>query len=93
MAVMMDQVSVKISRQVYERAAQWARKRKLDVDKVIEDAIEGVVLADAQIIEEDGWDQLLQAVATYQTPAGVSDLADEHDHYLYGKTKRNGDGK
>ncbi|MBK9051920.1 MAG: hypothetical protein IPL78_13725 [Chloroflexi bacterium] len=90
MAMMMDQVSVKISRQVYERAAQWARKRKLDVGQVIEEAIEGIVLTDTQY-EEDGWDQLMQAVNTYQSPTGISDLADEHDHYLYGKLKRNPD--
>ncbi|NJN55847.1 MAG: hypothetical protein HC804_14535, partial [Anaerolineae bacterium] len=37
---------------------------------------------------EQGWQILLESIETYQVDTGISDLADQHDHYLYGKTKR-----
>jgi hypothetical protein len=65
---------------VYERVSQWAQKRKLDVDQVIEEAIEGVVLADAQV-EDEAWDQIMQAIEYHQVAPGIPDLADEYAHY------------
>jgi Uma2 family endonuclease len=43
MTVASELTTIKISHQMYERARQWARKRRLDVAQVIEEALEDVV--------------------------------------------------
>jgi hypothetical protein len=38
--------------------------------------------------EHAAWDVLLQLVESCAVETGVIDLAHQHDHYLYGKPKR-----
>lgn len=43
MTIVSEPTTIKLSHQMYERARQWARKRRLDVTQVIEEALEEVV--------------------------------------------------
>lgn len=38
--------------------------------------------------QEDEWDVLMKLVGECGVNTGISDLAHQHDHYLYGTTKR-----
>jgi hypothetical protein len=38
--------------------------------------------------EEAAWDALMQLIEDCTVETGITDLAHQHDHYLYGKTKR-----
>ncbi len=38
--------------------------------------------------EESDWDRLFAAIEENQIDAGITDLAHQHDHYLYGTPKR-----
>jgi hypothetical protein len=37
---------------------------------------------------EEEWDSFIQFLKGCQVDTGISDLAHEHDHYLYGKPKK-----
>ena len=39
--------------------------------------------------DEDDWDNLIQLVKDCAVSTGIEDLAHQHNHYLYGTTKRN----
>jgi hypothetical protein len=39
--------------------------------------------------DQADWNHLTKLVAECAMETGIDDLADEHDHYLYGKPKRN----
>ena len=41
-----------------------------------------------EIPDHDGWNDLSRLIAQSQISTGISDLAQEHDHYLYGKPKQ-----
>ena len=38
--------------------------------------------------EESDWDRLFKAIEENQIDADITDLAHQHDHYLYGTPKR-----
>ena len=38
--------------------------------------------------DDSGWQALTQLVETCAVETGISDLAQQHDHYLYGKPKQ-----
>jgi len=38
--------------------------------------------------EESDWERLFAAIEENQIDADITDLADQHDHYLYGTPKR-----
>jgi predicted DNA-binding antitoxin AbrB/MazE fold protein len=42
----------------------------------------------AQGMEDQSWDALTQLLADCAIDTGVTDLAQQHDHYLYGIPKR-----
>ena len=59
----------------------------------IGDSYEGkevtITLADEPESENQiGWKRLLAVIEEKQIDADVTDLAHQHDHYLYGKSKR-----
>ena len=39
-----------------------------------------------------GWDRLLSVIEECQMETGITDLADQHDHYLYGTPKHDDQG-
>jgi len=39
--------------------------------------------------EADDWNRLTQIIEECTIDTGIKDLAQEHDHYLYGKVKKN----
>ncbi|MCB8784811.1 hypothetical protein [Planktothrix agardhii] len=39
-----------------------------------------------------GWDRLLSVIEECQMETGIPDLADQHDHYLYGTPKHDDQG-
>ena len=41
-----------------------------------------------QVMDGHSWDTLTQLLAECEIDTGVSDLASQHDHYLYGIPKR-----
>jgi len=48
-----------------------------------------ITLADEPESEnQDGWKRLLAVIEENQIDTDVTDLAHQHDHYLYGKPKR-----
>lgn len=59
----------------------------------ISDSYEGkeviITLADEPESENQiGWKKLLAVIEENQIDADITDLAHQHDHYLYGKPKR-----
>jgi predicted DNA-binding antitoxin AbrB/MazE fold protein len=42
--------------------------------------------------EDQSWDVLTQLIADCAMDTGVADLAQQHDHYLYGLPKKQNDG-
>lgn len=44
--------------------------------------------ATSSAIDETGWEALQQLVRACEVDTGISDLAHQHDHYLYGTPKR-----
>ena len=38
--------------------------------------------------EEEAWDALSQLVEDCSVETGIADFAHQHDHYLYGKSKK-----
>lgn len=59
----------------------------------ISDSYEGkeviITLADEPESENQiGWKKLLAVIEENQIDADITDLAHQHDHYLYGKAKR-----
>ncbi len=48
-----------------------------------------ITLADERPMnEESDWERLFAAIEENQIDADITDLAHQHDHYLYGKPKR-----
>lgn len=48
-----------------------------------------ITLAEEQkTSNHEGWEKLFAVLEENQIDAEVSDLAHQHDHYLYGKSKR-----
>jgi len=45
-------------------------------------------LKDADLDIEDDWDKLYQLIENCAVKTGIGDLAHQHDHYLYGITKK-----
>jgi len=39
-------------------------------------------------VEGEGWESLTKLVEDCAVETGISDLAHQHDHYLYGKPKK-----
>ena len=61
--------------------------------QVWEDLIATLIQREKQSVgirgeNETGWDSLMQIVAEATVDTGLTDLAHEHDHYLYGTPKR-----
>lgn len=59
----------------------------------ISDSYEGkeviITLVDEQPRDEESdWQKLFAAIEENQIDADITDLAHQHDHYLYGKPKR-----
>ncbi len=59
----------------------------------ISDSYEGqevtITLAEEPVTnEESDWDRLFAAIEENQIDADITDLAHQHDHYLYGTPKR-----
>lgn len=59
----------------------------------ISDSYEGreviITLVDEQTAnEESDWDRLFATIEENQIDADITDLAHQHDHYLYGTPKR-----
>ncbi len=59
----------------------------------ISDSYEGkevtITLADESESEnQTGWKRLMEVIEENQIDADITDLAHQHDHYLYGKPKR-----
>ena len=46
----------------------------------------------SQAMDDRSWDNLTQLLADCEIDTGVTDLASQHDHYLYGIPKRLTDG-
>ncbi len=84
---MTEQVTVNISIQVYRRAERLAGLQQRQVGEVIEQVLDAALNTELSA-EEKGWQMLMESIETYQVDTGISDLADQHDHYLYGKPKR-----
>jgi hypothetical protein len=38
--------------------------------------------------DDSGWTALMQTIERCTVDTGIADLADQHDHYLYGKPKQ-----
>jgi hypothetical protein len=52
-----------------------------------------ITFLDAEEVSEvsednSGWNTLMQIVDRCTVDTGIADLAHQHDHYLYGKTKQ-----
>jgi predicted transcriptional regulator len=85
--MMSEQIAINISRELYQRAERLAVLRRREVQEVIEQALDSAITIELSA-EERGWQLLMESIEKYQVNTGITDLADQHDHYLYGKPKR-----
>ncbi len=44
--------------------------------------------ADEEELPDGAWDELMKAIEECQMDTGIPDLAQQHDHYLYGTPRR-----
>jgi len=80
---MSEQISVPISRRLYDRARRLAELWRRDVQEVIEQTLDKAITSELSA-EDEGWEMLMEAVDSNKMDTGIPDLADQHDHYLYG---------
>ena len=53
----------------------------------LEEDAEVMPVAAAPAADEADWDAFVQLTEAHKVQTGISDLAHQHDHYLYGKPK------
>ena len=84
---MSEQISVPISRRLYDRARRLAELRRRDVQEVIEQTPYKAIATELSA-EDRGWEMLIEVIDSNRMDTGILDLAEQHDHYLYGVPKR-----
>ena len=78
-------VTVKLPTQLYTRLQARAQKEHTDVVELLSRL---VGTADASPAAQQPTTQAFQRILERATDLGVSDLAEQHDHYLYGVDKQ-----
>ncbi|MGA9347462.1 MAG: hypothetical protein WBW48_01495 [Anaerolineae bacterium] len=59
-----------------------------DGQSVIITFLDEVVTSPERSVDESAWDALAQLVEECAVETGITDLAHQHDHYLYNKPKK-----
>ena len=78
-------VTVKLPTQLYTRLQARARKEQTDVVELLDRLVDTTDTAPAT---QQPTTQAFQRILARATDLGVPDLAEQHDHYLYGVEKR-----
>ena len=78
-------VTLKLPTQLYTRLQARAREERTDVVELLNRLVEKTDFAPAAQTPST---QAFQSILERATDLGVSDLAEQHDHYLYGVDKR-----
>ena len=78
-------VTLKLPTQLYTRLQARAREERTDVVELLNRLVEKTDSAPAAQTPST---QAFQSILERATDLGVSDLAEQHDHYLYGVDKR-----
>ena len=78
-------VTVKLPRELYTRLDSLAKQERTDVVELL-----GRLAASATVSRAEGElpTMAFQRILARATDLGVSDLAEQHDHYLYGTEKQ-----
>ena len=78
-------VTVKLPRELYTRLDTLAKQERTDVVELL-----GRLAASATVSHAEGEPSTMafQRILARATDLGVSDLAEQHDHYLYGTEKQ-----
>lgn len=78
-------VTVKLPTQLYTRLQARARKEQTDMVELLDRLVD---TTDPTPATQQPTTQAFQRILARAANLGVSDLADQHDHYLYGVDKR-----
>ena len=78
-------VTVKLPTQLYTRLQARARKEQTDMVALLDRLVD---VTEAAPATQQPMTQAFQRILDRAADLGVSDLAEQHDHYLYGVEKR-----
>ena len=78
-------VTVKLPRDLYARLDTLAKQERTDVVELLSRLAASATAPRAQVEPST---PAFQGILARATDLGVSDLAEQHDHYLYGTEKR-----
>ncbi|HSN74687.1 MAG TPA: hypothetical protein VL334_06270 [Anaerolineae bacterium] len=78
-------ITIKLPAQLYTRLQTRARSERTDVIELLGRLIDTTENAPAR---QQATTQAFQRILERATDLGMSDLAEQHDHYLYGVDKR-----
>ena len=78
-------VTIKLPTQLYTRLQTRARSERTDVVELLARLVDTPEAAPAT---QQAATQAFQRILERATDLGMSDLAEQHDHYLYGVDKR-----
>ena len=82
-------MTIDISPHAKARLESEAAKLGQEPADYLQTAVENTFLSDADAAKIDaGWDALTALIEECQVDTGITDLAHQHDHYLYGTPKR-----
>ncbi len=75
---------------IIERLASgWTQEQLLEnYPRLSREDLQAVFAYASEMENKDGWQRLFAAIEENQIDADITDLAHQHDHYLYGKPKR-----
>ncbi len=79
----MATVTVKLPTQLYTRLQERAREESTDVVELLNRLVD---TSDAAPVTQMPITQAFQHMIERATDLGVTDLSEQHDHYLYGKS-------
>lgn len=88
----MTKIFMTLPDQTLGRLKELARRRKTTVSLLLRDAVEKTYGIDSGLKQKLDWkkDSFLKLIGTFG--GGPSDLAVNHDHYLYGAAKKKSRG-
>ncbi|MBA3785266.1 MAG: DUF433 domain-containing protein [Acidobacteria bacterium] len=75
---------------IIERLASgWTQEQLLEnYPRLTREDLQAVFAYASELENKDGWQRLFAAIEENQIDVDITDLAHQHDHYLYSKPKR-----
>jgi len=67
---------------------QRIREIEIQLNKEAESVDSEIIKESQKPGNDDAWSEFLENIDEYAVETGIKDLAENHDHYLYGVPKR-----